>query len=157
LASSQPAAAEQLVEASREYAGTLQKMGSGVLSLVDSTGFAGETIMEILQHRDRLPSSFAEWDPRGLFRETPDNLAAILQSLLGIKELGLEMQPGSEQRQLAEILSMWVRGESIASISTQHFMTEAASLTDAITKCCRQLFQRFAQAGAWGLGALQTM
>ena len=53
---------------------------------------------------------------------------------------------------------MWVRGESIASISAQHFTTpETPNLTDAITKCCQQLFQRFAQAGAWGLGALQKL
>ena len=39
LSSSRPAAAEQLVEASRQYATTLRRMGSGVLTLVDSTGF----------------------------------------------------------------------------------------------------------------------
>jgi hypothetical protein len=69
----------------------------------------------------------------------------------------LEVPPGSEERQLADILSMWVRGETIDKISTQHYMTEAQSMTDAITKCCQQLFQRFSQAGAWGLGALQTL
>jgi hypothetical protein len=157
LAESQPAAAEQLVEASREYAATLQNMGAGVLSLVDSTGFSGETIMQILRHRDQLPDSFPEWEPRALFQPTPDTLAALLETLLGARELQLEMPPGSQQRQLAEILSMWVRGESIATISTQHFMTETTTLTEAITKCCQQLFQRFAQAGAWGLGALQTV
>ena len=157
LSSSQPAAAEQLVEATREYAGTLRMMGPGVLSLVDSTGFSGETVMEILRHKDRLPASFPEWDPRTLFQANPAALATLLGNVLGVRELQLEMPPGSEQRQLAEILSMWVRGETIDKISTQHYMTEAQSMTDAITKCCQQLFQRFAQAGAWGLGALQTL
>ena len=132
-------------------------MGPGILSLVDSTGFSGETITEILRHRDRLPTSFPEWDPRTLFQANPAALATLLGNVLGVRELHLEMPPGSEQRQLAEILSMWVRGETIDKISTQHYMTEAQSVTDAITKCCQQLFQRFAQAGAWGLGSLQTL
>jgi hypothetical protein len=157
LSSSQPAAAEQLVEATREYAGTLRKMGPGILSLVDNTGFSGETVMEILRHKDRLPASFNEWDPRTLFQANPAALASLLGNVLGVRELHLEMPPGSEERQLADILSMWVRGETIDKISTQHYMTEAQSMTDAITKCCQQLFQRFSQAGAWGLGALQTL
>lgn len=151
LSSSQPAAAEQLVEATREYAGTLRRMGSGVLSLIDGTGFSGETVMDILRHKDRLPDSFPGWDPRTLFQSKPDALAALMSNVLGVRELGLEMAPGPEQRVLAEILSMWVRGEPIDKISTQHYMSEAESLTEAITKCCRELFQKFAQAGAWGL------
>ena len=111
LSSSQPAAAEQLVEATREYAGTLRKMGQGVLSFVDSTGFSGETVMEILTHKGRLPTSFAQWDPCTLFQAGPDVLASLLGNVLGVRELQLEMPPGSEQRQLAEILGMWVRGK----------------------------------------------
>jgi hypothetical protein len=157
LASSQPTAAEQLVEATREYAGTLQNMGGGILSLVDSTGFSGETLLEILKQKEELPVSPQEWSPSALFRASPESLAALLKTLIGARELQLELPPGSEQRQLAEILSLWVRGATIAEIAQQHFMGEESNLTVAITNCCRQLFQKYAQMGAWGLGALQAI
>lgn len=52
---------------------------------------------------------------------------------------------------------MWVEGRSLGEIAAQHFQAEGGDATDSITQCGRQLFQRFAQAGAWGLGALQTL
>src|SRR5262245_42454109 len=36
-------------------------------------------------------------------------------------------------------------------------MAEDSNLTDAITDCCRQLFQKYSQMGAWGLSVLQTL
>jgi hypothetical protein len=156
LNATHPAAAERLVEATREYAETLRKMGPGILSLVDNTGFSPETLMDILQRRDRLPTAAQGWSPGSLFRESPDALATLLGVVIDARELQLDLPTGSEQRQLAEVLSMWVRGESISTISSQHFMPKGADLTEAITRCCQQLFQRFAQAGAWGLAAIQA-
>ena len=157
LSSSRPIAAEQLVDASRQYASTLRNMGPGVLSLVDSTGFSGETLMEILEKRALLPSTPDDWHPNALFGAGTPTLADLSQILLGVRELQLDLPPGSQHRHLADVLSMWVEGRPLGEIATRHFQREGTELTDAITHCCRQIFQRFAQSGAWGLGALQVL
>jgi hypothetical protein len=157
LTSSRPAAAEQLVDASRQYAESLQRMGPGILSLVDSTGFSGETLMEILQRRDQLPNTADGWSPSELFRAGTPTLAGLFEILIGVRELQLEVPAGSQHRHVAEVLSMWVEGRPLGEIAAQHFRTEGVDATESITQCCRQLFQRFAQAGAWGLGALQAL
>lgn len=157
LSSSRPAAAEQLVDASRQYADTLRRMGPGVLSLVDSTGFSGETLMEILQRRESLPSTADGWSPSELFRAGTPTLAGLFEILIGVRELQLDVPSGSQHRHLAEVLAMWVEGRPLGEIAARHFQTEGGDVTDSITQCCRQLFQRFAQAGAWGLGALQAL
>jgi len=157
LASSRPKAAEQLVEAAREYAESLRRMGQGVLSLVDSTGFSGETLMEILQRKDQLPNTADGWSPSELFRTGTPTLAGLFEILIGVRELQLDVPAGSQHRHLAEVLSMWIEGKPLGEIAARHFRPEGVDATDAITECCRQLFQRFAQAGAWGLAALQAV
>ncbi len=157
LSASRPAAAEQLVDASRRYAESLRGMGQGILSLVDATGFSGETLMEILRRRDLLPRTPDEWSPSLLFRAGTPTLAGLFEILIGVRELQLEVPAGSEYRHLADVLSMWVEGKSLGEIAVRHFQTEGGDLTDSITQCCRQLFQRFTQAGAWGIGALQAL
>jgi hypothetical protein len=157
LSSSRPAAAEQLVDATRQYAETLQRMGPGILSLVDSTGFSGETLMEILQRRELLPSTADGWSPSELFRAGTPTLAGLFEILIGVRELQLDVPAGTQHRHLAEVLSMWVEGRPVGEIAAQHFQIEGADATASITQCCRQLFQRFSQAGAWGLGALQAL
>lgn len=157
LSSSRPAAAEQLVDASRQYANTLRRMGSGVLSLVDSTGFSGETLMQMLGQRELLPSTVDDWHPDTLFRAGTPTLADLSQILIGVRELQLDIPPGTQHRHLAEVLCMWVEGKPLGEIAARHFQKEGFEATDAITYCCRQIFQRFAQSGAWGLGALQVL
>jgi len=157
LSSSRPAAAEQLVDASRQYADTLRRVGPGILSLVDSTGFSAESLMEILQRRELLPSTVDGWSPSELFRTGTTTLAGLFEILIGVRELQLEVPAGSQHRHLADVLSMWVEGRALGEIATRHFQTEGGDVTDSITQCCRQLFQRFAQGGAWGLGALQAL
>ena len=157
LASSRPAAAEQLIDASRQYAESLRGMGPGILSLVDGTGFSGETLMEILKRKEQLPNTADGWSPSELFRAGTPTLAGLFEILIGVRELQLEVPAGSQHRHLAEVLSMWVQGRPLGEIAAQHFQKEGVEPTDSITECCRQLFQRLAQAGAWGLGALQAL
>ena len=157
LSASRPAAAEQLVDASRQYAGTLRRMGTGVLTLVDSTGFSGETLMQILGQRELLPKTADDWHPDALFRAGTPTLAELSQILIGVRELQLEVPQGTQHRHLADVLSMWVEGKPLGEIAARHFQKDGSELTDAITHCCRQIFQRFAQSGAWGLGALQML
>lgn len=157
LASSRPAAAEQLVDATRQYAETLQRMGPGILSLVDRTGFSGETVMEILANKHLLPSSTDDWSPSHLFRADTSTLARLFEILLPVRELQLEVPAGSQHRHLADVLSMWVAGKPLGEIAERHFQTDGDDKTERITKCSQQLFQRFAQSGAWGLGALQAL
>ncbi len=157
LSSSRPVAAEQLVDASRQYATNLRRMGSGVLKLVDSTGFSGETLMQILAQQELLPRTAEDWHPDALFRAGTSTLAKLSEILIGVRELQLDVPPGTQHRHLADVLAMWVGGRPLGEIAERHFHREGVEVTDAITHCCRQIFQRFAQSGAWGLGALQAL
>jgi hypothetical protein len=132
-------------------------MGPRVLSLVDSTGFSGETLMEILESRNQLPNTADGWSSSELFRAGTPTLAGLFEILIGVPELQLDVPAGSQHRHLAEVLSMWVEGKPLGEIAARHFRAGGVDATDAITQCCRQLFQRFAQAGAWGLSALQAL
>jgi hypothetical protein len=157
LAESEPAAAEQLLFATREYAVTLGRMGPRVLSLVDSTGFSGETIMEILQDPSRLPSGPSEWSPSKLFAGSPESIRSLFEILIGVRELRLQTAKGTERRRLADLLSDWVKGESFTNIAKSYYQEEGQDLTSALTKCCQEIFRDLARDSAWGIGALQTV
>lgn len=157
LQSTRPTAAAQLIDASRRYAETLKKMGAGVLTLVDSTGFSAETVRDLLEQQRQLPRSAEEWSPSRLFRRDATTLADLCEVLLSVPELKLELPPGRDRHHLAQVLAMWAEGRPLGEIAASHFSSAPDDTTAAITDCCRALFQKLAQNGAWGLGALQSM
>ncbi len=118
LQDSRHAAAEQLVDATRDYAESLEKMGKGVLSLVDTTGFSGETIMEILANREAIPDSPSEWSPSNLFSGPGETLQNLFGLLLDVRELDLQSPGGTERQRLAELVSDWVNGKSLDYLAT---------------------------------------
>jgi hypothetical protein len=157
LESSRPAAAELLVEATREYATTLNRMGPGVLSLVDSTGFSGESIMDVLSQRELLPDSLPDWSPSQLFAGSSEALKNLFGVLLNVRELDLQSPGGQERQHLANLITDWVSGKSLDALARTYYADEDSSLTAALTRCCQDLFRSISTNGAWGLGALQAI
>lgn len=155
LSKTQPVAADQLIQATRKYAATLQKVGSGVLSLVDTTGFSAETVMEVLQKRDESLKDPTRWSPSNLFAGSPQSLADMYKLLLGVRELNLTTEQGREHKYLAEVMSSWVRGLSLAEIADKHYPGDDS--TAKLTACCRDLFQSLAQNSAWGTASLLSL
>ena len=113
--------------------------------------------MQILAQRELLPRTTEDWHPEALFGGGTSTLADLSEILIGVRELQLDLPPGTQHRHLADVLAMWVAGKPLGEIAERHFHREGVDVTDAITYCCRQIFQRFAQSGAWGLGALQAL
>lgn len=154
LSQARPIVAEQLVDATRSYAETLSKMGNGVISLIDSTGFSGESIMELLSRKSAFPTDPNAWTPSQLFAPGAGSLSSLIGALLPIRELRFDiMGPGPGE--VSSVITKWVLGRSIPDIADDHF--KDGSVTAAITECCKALFQRLVQSTAWGLGAAQTL
>ncbi|MBI4517200.1 MAG: DEAD/DEAH box helicase [Deltaproteobacteria bacterium] len=156
LAESRPVVAEQLVDSARAYAETLAKMGPGIVSLVDTTGFSGESILELLSRKEQIPSDPTAWVPGKLFSGSVNELQGIIGALLPVRELQFEAGGGAGGNEIATVISKWVLGRSIRNIAEDHFQ-DGGDITAAITECCRGLFQRLIQPAAWGLGAAQAL
>ena len=156
LAASRPVVAEQLVDSTKAYAETLAKMGPGIISLVDSTGFSGESIQELLGRKNQIPSDATAWTAGKLFSGSVSELKSIIGALLPVRELQFETLGGGDGGKVAAIVSKWVLGRSIRDIAQEHFAGDDG-ITEAITECCRSLFQRLVQPTAWGLAAAQTL
>jgi hypothetical protein len=154
LSQSRPVVAEQLVDATRNYAETLSKMGKGIVSLIDSTGFSGESIMDLLSRRDAFPTDPNAWSPSQLFGASGAALSNLIGALLPVRELRFDiMGPGPGE--VSSVITKWVLGRAIPDIADDHF--KDGSVTAAITECCKTLFQRLVQSTAWGLGAAQAL
>jgi len=130
-------------------------MGPGVLTLVDSTGFSAETVVEILQQKKQIPSEASEWSPSELFATSSASLPQMLGLMLGIRELALQTDTGDDNQRLADVLSDWVTGKTVADIAASYY--SEADITKSLTKCCSDLFRRLLQNSAWGTGALLAL
>lgn len=154
LEKNHPVAAEQLIDATRDYALSLKKMGGGVLQLVDTTGFSAETVMEILSQKKLIPKEASEWSPSKLFAAS-GALPKMIGMLLDVRELGLEAESGRENQRIADVMAAWVGGKSVAEIARLFYSDE--DFTKSITLCCTELFRKLTQNSAWGTGALMAL
>jgi hypothetical protein len=156
LSKKKPEVAEQLLASTRAYADQLKKLPAGVASLVDTTGFSPETVMELLGKKQEFQMNASEWSPSQLFRSDGTTLQALVGNLLNIRELNLDTRGTQESSSLSEIINMWVGGKSVGDIAEAQFSTEKDS-NRRITECCRMLFQKLTQQASWGIGAIQSM
>ncbi len=152
----QPEVAQQLLESTRVYAEQLKRLPAGVASLVDTTGFSPETVVQLLTKKAEMQLPRSEWSPSQLFRTGGEGLRNLVGKMLEVNELSIEGRGVGEPGSLADIISMWVGGNSLREIADTHFRTE----NDAgkrLTDCCRLIFQKVAQNASWGLGAIQSL
>lgn len=156
LSEHQPELAEQLVESTRIYAEQLRKLPAGVMTLVDSTGFSPESIMDLLKEKKSLMLSGEDWSPSRLFQAGGEGIKGLVGALLKVPELSFPSIGGGDGKSLASMLEMWVSGKTLREIADRHF-ANIDDLQKRLTECCRTVYQTLTHQGSWGFGALQSM
>ena len=150
--------AEQLVRGVYNYAGRIQGKS---LKLVDLTGFSWESVAGTLSRLHKEGISEDSWSPE-LFTTRKDHLQRMMGVLLEVPELrgNLQEVTGGGQANgdsLARIVSDWVQGRSLTEMAAEYFDKDGETSTEAMTRCCRNIFGRLTQTTSWGLAALQAM
>lgn len=156
LSAHQPELAEQLIESTRIYAAQLNNLPAGVLTLVDSTGFSPESIMDLLHDKESFSLQAEDWSPSRLFQSGGEGMKDLVGALLRVPELNIPTIGGGDGRSIASMLEMWVSGKSLREIADRHF-ADVQDIQKRLTECCRTVYQTLTHQGSWGIGALQSL
>ncbi len=156
LSEHQPELAEQLIESTRIYAGQLSNLPAGVLTLVDSTGFSPESIMDLLHDKETFSLQAEDWSPSHLFQAGGEGMKSLVGALLKVPELNFPTIGGGDGKHIASMLEMWVSGKTLREIADLHF-ANLPDIQKRLTECCRTIYQTLTHQGSWGIGALQSM
>lgn len=156
LSQHQPELAEQLIESTRIYAEQLSRLPTGILTLVDSTGFSPESIMDILQDKESFRLEAEDWSPSRLFQADGEGMKGLVGALLKVPELNIPTIGGGDGKSIASMLAMWVSGKTLREIADRHF-ANVPDIQKRLTECCRTVYQTLTHQGSWGIGALQSM
>jgi len=156
LSAHQPELAEQLIESTRIYAAQLNNLPAGVLTLVDSTGFSPESIMDLLHDKESFSLQVEDWSPSRLFQAGNEGMKSLVGALLRVPELNIPTIGGGDGKSIASMLEMWVSGKSLREIADRHF-AGVQDIQKRLTECCRTVYQTLIHQGSWGIGALQSM
>lgn len=156
LSEHQPELAEQLIESTRIYAEQLSNLPAGVLTLVDSTGFSPESIMELLHDKESFSLQAEDWSPSRLFQSGGEGMKSLVGALLRVPELNIPTIGGGDGKSIASMLEMWVSGKTLREIADRHF-ADVPDIQRRLTECCRTVYQTLTHQGSWGIGALQSM
>lgn len=156
LSGHQPELAEQLIESTRIYAEQLSNLPSGVLTLVDSTGFSPESIIDLLRDKESFSLQADDWSPSRLFRSGGEGMKSLVGALLRVPELNIPTIGGGDGKSIASMLEMWVSGKTLREIADRHF-ADVPDIQKRLTECCRTVYQTLTHQGSWGIGALQSM
>jgi len=156
LSEHQPELAEQLIESTRIYAEQLNNLPAGILTLVDSTGFSPESIMELLHEKESFILQAEDWSPSRLFQADGEGMRGLVGALLKVPELNIPTIGGGDGKSIASMLEMWVSGKTLREIADRHF-ADVPDIQRRLTECCRTIYQTLTHQGSWGIGALQSM
>lgn len=152
----QPEIAEQLIESTRRYAEQLHNLSPGVLTLVDSTGFSPESVMELLNDKASFSMKAEDWSPSRLFQTGGEGMRGLIGALLKVPEIDIPTAGSGSGNSIAEMITMWVKGKSLREIADEHFIDEK-DVSRRLTECCRLVYQTLSHQGSWGIGALQSL
>lgn len=100
-----PEVAEQLVESTRAYAEQLKSLPAGVISLVDTTGFSPETVVDLLMKKQEMQLPISDWSPSQLFRTGSEGMVSLVGKMLEVPELNIESRGPGEPGNLADIIN----------------------------------------------------
>jgi hypothetical protein len=156
LSEHQPEIAEQLIESTRIYAEQLSKIPTGILTLVDSTGFSPESVMALLGDKESFTLKADEWSPSKLFQAGGENMKGLVGTMLKVPELNIQTIGSGDGGSIAAMIEMWVSGKSLRKIADQHF-SEISDIQKRLTECCKMVYRTLTHQGSWGLGAIQSM
>ncbi|MDR1870951.1 MAG: DEAD/DEAH box helicase [Deltaproteobacteria bacterium] len=156
LSARQPELAEQLIESTRIYANQLRNLPDGVLTLVDSSGFSPESVMDLLHDKKSFSLQAEDWSPSRLFQSDGNGLKRLVDRLLKIPELNIPTVGVGDGTHIASIIKMWVSGKTLREIADQRF-TDVQDTQRRLTECSRMIYQTLTHKVSWGIGALQSM
>ena len=147
-----------LLEAVKEYAQNLDK-NKELAGLSDMTGFSPETLKKTMEKVKSLQISPSDWTGSRLFNDKPDTLAKLvgimLKDIPEIKnELNIFAGRSDTSTRIAEVISDWVAGTDIATISKKYF---GGTDVDSITDCVRSLYGKVSNFATWGLAAIEKL
>ncbi len=155
LQDTSPHIAQMLLQATRSYANQLQNVNSGVLTLMDRTGFSPRTVQMLFDRSGAIRRNLDEWSPSGLFSSQSQALNALVGVLLQVDELNIDTDSGRFGSNIGQIVTAWVRGQRVTDIAHQFFGDDDP--TKSVTDCCQKLFGNILPNATWGLGALQSV
>ena len=149
-----------LMHAVENYAKNLDK-NKELATLSDKTGFAPETVQRTISKVNELKIEPHEWDGSKLF----SGKSRILSKLTGImledipetkRELKDIKISGTQitNNTLSKLISDWVSGEEISTISAKYF--EGID-TKAMSRCVKAIYSKVTSSATWGLAALQKL
>ncbi|MFV2059533.1 MAG: DEAD/DEAH box helicase [Gammaproteobacteria bacterium] len=162
LRHSNPESASKLLTGIHTYTEYLQEPGQP-LKLVDSTGFSLQSIKTVLFAAGQKGINKDSWNSGTLFSTSGNELQTMMGILLRVPELRENLEAvtggdGSNGDKLALIIKDWVNGESVSEIARKYFKTnDNTNMTEAITKCGKNLFGKLTQTASWGIGALLSI
>ena len=157
LSEHRPELAEQLIESTRNYAEKLSKLPTGVLTLVDSTGFSSESVLDLLHEKESFNLNAEDWSPSRLFQADSNGMKGLVGALLKVPELNIPTAAdGKNGNSIASMLEMWVSGKTLRQIADHHF-ADVHDIRKRLSDCCRTIYQTLTHQGSWGIGALQSM
>lgn len=138
-----------------KYGGT-----SGVLQFADKTGFSVPSVLNIMReksHNDVI-SDLSGWQPDIMFnKQDTSNLAEKIRVIAALKEtrLGTESDDAPfSPDQIAKVITAWVKGDNLDSISLIHPSFRTLKEDERMTKFMKKMNDiRFKTS--WGLSALE--
>ena len=156
LSQHNPEIAEQLIESTRIYAEQLENLPTGFLTLVDSTGFSPESIMELMKEKQSFDLNPGDWSPSKLFKTNGEGMRGLVGALLKVREMDIPTVGRGDSASIAEMLDMWVSGKTIREIANKCYSDEE-DISKRLSDCCRTLYQSLTHQVSWGFGALQSI
>lgn len=148
--------ARDLLRQTRLYAERIAR-DMGAVKLVDSTGFSFESVRGALGRLSDVSSLEDLLNPKELFSGRSQTLRDVMGVLLEIPEVREELMAGGGGRngaRIAEMLSAWVRGETLEQLAKKYFAESEDE--DGLAKCVRS-FKRLSMSSAWGLSSVLAM
>lgn len=162
LRTSRPLLADALVQSVQAY--TLQLSGKPI-SLVDLTGFSWESVKATLARMSDNGIGERLFD-KELFAERSVVLSDAIGVLLKVPELREQLVRRLDSTEftgdfLSHVIKDWVEGMPLGDLADDYFTKTSdkkrRNHTQALTRCCQQLFGAILPTVSWGLSALQTL
>jgi hypothetical protein len=128
----------------------------------DSTGFSTVSVRQMIGKLQREGLSRDDWDKNQLFSEQNQSLRNLVGIMMNTYEIRKSIEKITSTGEsithdsISRLISRWVNGATIDTLAQQLYPQEQNE-NRAIQLTTRALYSVIANAGTWGLAALQKM
>lgn len=130
-------------------------------TLSDSTGFSSISVRQMIGKLSSAGLTPQDWTSNQLFSEQNQSMQKLVGIMLSTYEIKKSMKDlsgedgGLTNNNIALLITDWVNGRGISQIASRFYPDLEPN--EAIQKTTRALYRVVANAGTWGLAALQQM